>query len=166
MKSGNLTNSTAIGSNRVSAAHVNHLSHRRGIHLQSVSTPPNKLFREYLRCRQLNSLNGLRCKQLSRRWDVHSLLIFAAPNACPFEYEDDIRVCWKATMNGSIATSVIEYDHGQNYFYDGVRYGIENCSCDGSEASAMIASISSRYAGAHVLEQWIVGHDRLSGHSM
>jgi hypothetical protein len=26
-----------------------------------------------------------------------------------------------------MASSVIEYDHGQNNFYDGVRYGIENC---------------------------------------
>ena len=26
-----------------------------------------------------------------------------------------------------MATSIIEYDHGQNNFYDGVRYGIENC---------------------------------------
>jgi hypothetical protein len=26
-----------------------------------------------------------------------------------------------------MASSIIEYDHGQNNFYDGVRYGIENC---------------------------------------
>lgn len=26
-----------------------------------------------------------------------------------------------------MASSVIEYDHGQNNFYDGARYGIENC---------------------------------------
>ncbi|CAF1521222.1 unnamed protein product, partial [Adineta ricciae] len=26
---------------------------------KNVNTPPNKLFREYLRCRQLSSLNGL-----------------------------------------------------------------------------------------------------------
>jgi hypothetical protein len=26
-----------------------------------------------------------------------------------------------------MASNIIEYDHGQNNFYDGVRYGIENC---------------------------------------
>ena len=54
-------------------------------------------------------------------------MIYLAPYACPYEYEDDIRVCWKATTNGTMASSIIEYDHGQNNFYDGVRYGIENC---------------------------------------
>jgi len=29
---------------------------------QSFVSPPSKLFREYLRCRQLSSLNGLPCK--------------------------------------------------------------------------------------------------------
>ncbi|UJR22108.1 hypothetical protein I4U23_025173 [Adineta vaga] len=80
---------------------------------KNVNTPPNKLFREYLRCRQLSSLNSL-----------------PSPYACPYDYEDDIRVCWRATMNGTIARSNIEYDHGQNNFYDGVRYGIENCTLE------------------------------------
>jgi hypothetical protein len=55
-------------------------------------------------------------------------MIYSAPYACSYDYEEDIRVCWKATPNGTMATSIIEYDHGQNNFYDGVRYGIENCS--------------------------------------
>ncbi|CAF0773193.1 unnamed protein product [Adineta ricciae] len=80
---------------------------------KNVNTPPNKLFREYLRCRQLSSLNGL-----------------PSPYACPYDYEEDIRVCWRATMNGTIATNIIEYDHGLNNFYDGVRYGIENCTLE------------------------------------
>ncbi|CAF3843889.1 unnamed protein product [Rotaria magnacalcarata] len=76
-------------------------------------TPPNKIFREYLRCRHLSSLIGL-----------------PSPYACPYDFEDDIRVCWPAIDNGTIATSIIEYDHGQNSFYDGVRYGIENCTLE------------------------------------
>lgn len=39
-------------------------------------------------------------------------------------------------MNGTIASSVIEYDHGQNNFYDGVRYGIENCSFNRMKSSS------------------------------
>ncbi|CAF4463271.1 unnamed protein product [Rotaria socialis] len=76
-------------------------------------TPPNNIFREYLRCRHWSSINGL-----------------PSPYACPYDFEDDIRVCWPATHNGTIATSIIEYDHGQNNFYDGVRYGIENCTLE------------------------------------
>ena len=59
---------------------------------------------------------------------IDTLIIFIAPYACPYDYDEGIRVCWRATMNGTIATNIIEYDHGQNNFYDGVRYGIENCS--------------------------------------
>ncbi|CAF1248334.1 unnamed protein product [Adineta steineri] len=80
---------------------------------KSLIVPPNKLFREYLRCRQLSSLNKL-----------------PSPSACPYDYEDNIRVCWRATANGTLATNIIEYDHGQNNFYDGVRYGIENCTLE------------------------------------
>jgi len=52
----------------------------------------------------------------------------SAASACPYEYEDDLHVCWRATANGTMASHTIEYDHGQNYFYDSVRSGIENCS--------------------------------------
>jgi hypothetical protein len=55
------------------------------------------------------------------------IIIELAPYACPYEFEDDVGVCWKATENGTMASSIIEYDNEQNYFYDGVRYGIENC---------------------------------------
>ncbi|CAF3281621.1 unnamed protein product [Rotaria socialis] len=94
MKSGNMTSKATV-------------SNRTGI------TPPNNIFREYLRCRHWSSINGL-----------------PSPYACPYDFEDDIRVCWPATHNGTIATSIIEYDHGQNNFYDGVRYGIENCTLE------------------------------------
>ena len=47
--------------------------------------------------------------------------------SCRYEFEDDIHVCWPATSNNTYATSVIEYDHGSDNFYDGARYGIENC---------------------------------------
>ncbi|CAF3661929.1 unnamed protein product [Rotaria socialis] len=73
--------------------------------------PPDKLFFEYLRCRQFSSINKL-------------------PNSysCPYDFDEDNRVCWKAAPSGSYAFATIEYDHGLNHFYDGVRYGIENCT--------------------------------------
>jgi hypothetical protein len=57
----------------------------------------------------------------------YQIFIDLAPYSCPYEYEEDIRVCWKATYNGTMASNIVEYDHGQNNYYDGVRYGIENC---------------------------------------
>ncbi|CAF3307760.1 unnamed protein product, partial [Rotaria sp. Silwood2] len=81
--------------------------------MQTIVTPPRKVFREYLRCRHLGSLNRL-----------------PSPNACPYEFEADIDVCWNATLSGTMASSIIEYDHGQNYYYHGVRSGIENCTLE------------------------------------
>jgi hypothetical protein len=52
----------------------------------------------------------------------------SASLACPYEFDEDTRVCWNTTRNGSMAFSMIEYDHGYHNFYDGVRHGIENCS--------------------------------------
>jgi len=60
-------------------------------------------------------------------YSFYSFSISLARHACPYEYEEDIRLCWRATANGTMASNIIEYDHGQNNFYDGVRYGIENC---------------------------------------
>jgi len=54
-------------------------------------------------------------------------LFHSAPYSCPYEYEEDTSVCWKATYNGTYASDTMEYDHGFNNFYDNVRYGIENC---------------------------------------
>ena len=50
-----------------------------------------------------------------------------APSACPYDFDEINKVCWKATMNGSMASSFIEYDHGHPNSYDGVRHGIANC---------------------------------------
>jgi hypothetical protein len=55
------------------------------------------------------------------------MFLCLAAYACPYDFEGEARVCWKATLNGTMASTIIEYDHGQNHFYDGVRYGIENC---------------------------------------
>lgn len=60
----------------------------------------------------------------------HILIIkffHSAPYSCPYDYEEDISLCWKATPNGTFAWDTIEYNHGFNHFYDGVRHGIENC---------------------------------------
>ncbi|CAF1031034.1 unnamed protein product [Rotaria sordida] len=91
----------------------NNMTSNSTISNKTIVTPPNKIFREYLRCRHLSSLNGL-----------------PSPYSCPYEFEEDILVCWPATFNGTMASSIIEYDHGQNQFYDGVRYGIENCTLE------------------------------------
>ncbi|CAF0945021.1 unnamed protein product [Rotaria sordida] len=89
--------------------------------------PPNKIFHEYLRCRQSSSIHGL-----------------PTPNSCPYEFEEDIRVCWKATHNGTYASSIIDYDHGFNNFYHNARYGIENCTlqrfCQNNGTWAMTVS--------------------------
>ncbi|CAF3847626.1 unnamed protein product [Rotaria magnacalcarata] len=73
--------------------------------------PPNKAFLEYIRCRQFSSL-----KQLANNY------------SCPYDFDEDNRVCWNATPNGSYAFATIEYDHGSDHFYEGVRYGIANCT--------------------------------------
>ncbi|CAF1038987.1 unnamed protein product [Rotaria sp. Silwood1] len=98
---------------KMQAMKTNNMTTNTTIANKTIVTPPSEIFREYLRCRHLNSLNTL-----------------PSPYACPYDYEDDIRVCWKATLNGTIASSIIEYDHGQNNYYDGVRYGIENCTLE------------------------------------
>jgi hypothetical protein len=104
-------------------------------------TPPNKLFHEYLRCRQMSSLHPLPSKNTFHSSHTHistDSYGFSAPFSCQYEFDEDLRICWKATANGSYASSTIEYDYGLNQFYDGVRNGIENCSlrCRSTEKHA------------------------------
>ncbi|CAF4532157.1 unnamed protein product [Rotaria sp. Silwood2] len=103
---------------------TSNITNNNTISNKPIMPPPSKLFHQYLRCRQLSSIQGL-----------------PTLNSCPYEFEEDIRVCWRATENGTYASATIEYDHGFNNFYHSVRYGIENCTlqrfCESNGSWAM-----------------------------
>ncbi|CAF3420437.1 unnamed protein product [Rotaria sp. Silwood1] len=73
--------------------------------------PPPDNIHEFLRCLQSGFVQAL-----------------PTPNSCPYEFEEDIHVCWKATHNGTYASATIEYDHEFNNFYHSVGSGMENCT--------------------------------------
>ncbi|CAF1407246.1 unnamed protein product [Adineta steineri] len=112
---------------KVKGTKTNNMTNTSTPSSKTIMTPPNKHFREYLRCRQLKSLNTSR-----------------TPYSCPYDFEDDIRICWPTTYNGTYAQADIEYDSGLNNFYDNVRDGVANCTlqrfCQSNGTWAMTTS--------------------------
>ena len=138
MRTGNLTeNTTNLFSKVTFFLSFVEFQRKFSFIFQTVYPPPSKILHEYLRCRQRSSIYGLPSNNkttLIRLWISDfvsfsfSLSLSSAPYSCPYDYDEDLQICWKATENGSFATATIEYDHGLEQYYDGVRFGLENCS--------------------------------------